>query len=121
MPSLVRSVLVRTTRICASTIWLPRSLLTRNIRVGVPSHGAIVTCFENAMRAFDCENFANTSPVETAVTSRPTTASTTTSAFAVGVSGYIEPYPIVPIVCTLKKNASVNEPGLACAIPPVVM
>ena len=81
--------------------------------------GEITASRVNRTRAVGLENFANTSPVTSAVSVRPTMASATTSVFAASDSGYIAPYPIVPMVCALKKKASANEPERACATPPV--
>ena len=39
-------------------------------------------------------------------------------ALAAWLTGYIAPYPMVPIVWTLKQNASKNESGCAFATPP---
>jgi hypothetical protein len=90
----------------------------RSMSVGVPSSGLIATREENATRARVWEKRAKTSPVASAVAMRLATDSATTSMFARRVAGYIAPYPIVPIVWMLKKNASRNEPGAAFAIPP---
>ena len=103
----------------ASRMRLPRSLPTRSMSVATPSIGPMTACRENAIRPVDRENFANTSPVATAVTMRPVTDSAITTVFAAALAGYIDPYPTVPIVCTLKQNASKNEFGRALAIPPV--
>src|SRR5678815_3905126 len=107
-----------TRRIWALTIWLPRSLPSRNINVGTPFTGAITARRVNTNCAVERENFANTSPVDIAVSSKLMIDSTTTSRFAAVDSGNIAPYPIVPIVCTLKKNASRNDDGAACPTPP---
>jgi hypothetical protein len=45
-------------------------------------------------------------------------ASILTSTLDTNERGAIVPYPIVAIVCTLKKKASVNEPGRALSTPP---
>ena len=80
--------------------------------------GEITAWCVNTNRAVERENLANTSPVDTAVSSRLTIDSPTTRTFAAVDSGNIAPYPIVPIVCTLKKNASRNESGVAWLTPP---
>ncbi len=101
-PSAVR--IVRESVMCAvaSTIEFPRSLPTRSMSVGTHSIGALTALFENATRPIGRANFEKTSPVASAVTIRLTTDSATTRLFAPADSGYIAPYPIVPMVCTLK-------------------
>ena len=73
------------------TIWLPRSLPRRNISVGTPFTGEITAWRVNTNRAVERENFANTSPVDTAVSSRLTIDSATTRTFAAVDSGNIAP------------------------------
>ena len=51
------------------------------------------------------------------MTKMPTMASAVVSTWAPVVLGYIEPYPMVAIVCTLKKKRSENDPGRAPTIP----
>ena len=70
---------------------LPRWLLSRNISVGTPSTGEITTSREKTSRAVERENFANTSPVASAVSVRLVIDSATTSRFAAADSGYIAP------------------------------
>jgi hypothetical protein len=53
---------------------------------------------EKTTRARVSENRTKTRPVASAVTRSPTTDSATTRTFAVRVAGYMEPYPMVPIV-----------------------
>jgi len=49
---------------------------------------------------------------------RLVTDSTIMMTLAVRLTGYIAPYPMVPIVWTLKQKASKNESGPAFAMPP---
>ena len=87
----MRSVRIMTTRSCASTIKLPRRLPSRNISVGMPFKVVITTFRENTKRAVERENFANTSPVASAVSVRPVIDSSTITTFAAGDSGYMAP------------------------------
>ena len=80
-----------TTRSCASTIRLPRRLPSRNISVGTPFNVVITAWRENTIRAVERENFANTSPVASAVSVRLVIDSSTTIALAAGDSGNIAP------------------------------
>jgi hypothetical protein len=91
VPSFVISVRIRLTRIVASRIWFPRSLPTRSINVGTPFIGLMTACCENATRAVDRENLANTRPVASAVTMRLVTDSTIMTMLAAWLTGYIAP------------------------------
>ena len=51
--------------------------------------------------------------------SRPTMFSSVATTCAGNDCGAKTPYPIVPSVSALKKNASEYEPGRAFAMPPV--
>ncbi len=53
--------------------------------------GESATFSENITRALGRENFANTSPVASAVKTRLSVDSTTTSTFEASVPGYIQP------------------------------
>ena len=86
-PSEVVSVLASTARIWASTIRLPRSFPIRSDSVGTPSTREIVAYRMKTTRAVGRENFAKTSPVDSAVTMSPTIDSATTTQFAAKLSG----------------------------------
>jgi hypothetical protein len=58
-------------------------------------------------------------PVAIAVRTSPTTDSMTTTRWAAVDSGYIAPYPMVPMVWTLKKKAWRREPSSRWATPPI--
>ena len=73
----------------------------------------------NSSLATGMENFVKTMPVASATTTMEAIDSAVTARFAALDCGYIQPYPAVPSVCTLKKKASANEPGRAFATPPV--
>ena len=116
-PSTVTSWRARTTCISASTIRFARKLAARIIRLFAPSRGPITTLRLNLTRAVGRENFENTSPVISASASNPVSASIETRIFENSVTGSILPYPIVAIVCTLKKNMSANDPECAFSMP----
>ena len=86
--------------------------------MGTPFTGEIVADSANCMRARGTLNFANRMPVVSATSDTPTMTSLVTSAWAASLCGYRTPYPIVPIVCTLKKKWSASESGRAPATPP---
>src|SRR5712664_761350 len=74
---------------------------------------------DNSSLATGIENFVNTIPVASATATSATIDSAVTTRCAAPDCGYMAPYPMVPSVCTLKKNASANDPCRAFAIPPV--
>ena len=60
----------------------------------------------NSTRAVGRENLAKAMPVAIAKVTTPVNASTVASVLAYRPCGAITPYPIVHIVCTLKKKWS---------------
>ena len=100
---------------------LERWFTARNISDGTPSRGEITMAWLKRTRAVGREKRAKTSPVTTASAISPLRASMLTSTLDKNDLGAIVPYPIVAIVCTLKKKASAKEPGRALATPPSIM
>src|SRR5712692_7691646 len=109
MPSLVSSETSRVTRICASATWLPRWLATRNMSDCTPSKVATTARSLHRTRAVGRANLANMRPVAMATPMRPISDSSVTSALAACEIGTMCPYPMVAMVCTLKKNASAYD------------
>lgn len=88
-PSFVTSAFRMAARIVASTTWLRRSFATRNINVGTPSRSLMTAFAAHKMRARGRANFANASPVTTALPNRLTIASNVTSQCAPRDAGYM--------------------------------
>jgi hypothetical protein len=86
--------------------------------VGTPSRRKKTALRANSSLAVGTANLEKTRPVATAATRSETIDSAVTARCAGRETGYMAPYPMVPMVCTLKKNASANEPGRALATPP---
>ena len=82
----------------------------RNISALPPRYGAINARSLNAILGTGREKRAKRMPVIKAMLSSPANASRVIRTCAVSVCGAMFPYPIVPNVSMLKKNARPNRP-----------